>query len=265
MRRGFFICSSVLLALFFWGTCFAGNADEHFPFLGEVSRGPLNVRAGANANFEAVDKLEKGAEVVVLGRSYEWYKIQLPSSSDAFIRADYIEKHPANIGELTGDRVNLRARANSESSAVGQLRKGDLVKLIEQTNGWWKIQPPAGSFAWVHSDFVRFKSAEVPPQLQQKPLLLPEAAVVSGRTKGEGDSAQGAAVMVQGSLQSMLPAPQADVHYQILVDGRPVYYLHDAPHLENFDRAVVRVEGAAGPKSNSACPVLYLKKISLVL
>ena len=153
------------------GTTFICNsfADEHFPFLGEISHGPVNVRAGANTNFEAVDKLAKGAEVVVLAKNYEWYKVQLPLTASTFVRADYIKERGNSIGELTGDKVNLRVKANSESSPLGQLNKGDLVKLVEKTGEWWKIEPPAAGFAWIHADFVKVKSAEV-AQALRKPL-----------------------------------------------------------------------------------------------
>ena len=42
------ICSSVFLAFAFLTP---GYADEHFPFLAEVSKESVNVRAGPNTNF----------------------------------------------------------------------------------------------------------------------------------------------------------------------------------------------------------------------
>ena len=35
-----------------------GFADEHFPFLAEVSKESVNVRAGPNTNFEKIDKIQ---------------------------------------------------------------------------------------------------------------------------------------------------------------------------------------------------------------
>ena len=67
LNKIFTICSSVFLIFAFMAP---GFADEHFPFLAEVSKESVNVRAGPNTNFEKIDKLNKGAKVVVLGRSY---------------------------------------------------------------------------------------------------------------------------------------------------------------------------------------------------
>ena len=69
----FQICSSVLLLI---GLCALGYADEHFPFLAQVSKESVNIRAGANTNFEKLDKLNLGAEIVVLGKTFTWYKVQ---------------------------------------------------------------------------------------------------------------------------------------------------------------------------------------------
>jgi uncharacterized protein YgiM (DUF1202 family) len=234
-----------------------GFAAEHFPSVGEISRGPVNVRAGANTNFEAVDKLSAGTEVVVLGHSYEWYKIQLPLTAAAYLRADYIKEAGDGVGEMVGDKVNIRAKPSSDASMVGQMRKGELVKLLEKTNDWWKIEAPAGAYGWVHQDFLKLKSSEVPASLARKPLTVPAAAVPAKQTPSQ------VAVTVQGRVE---PVVGADAHYQIVVDGNPAYYLQDVPHLDRFNRALVRVEGTVTPAAKGAAhPVLHVKTISLVL
>ncbi|HLD88450.1 MAG TPA: SH3 domain-containing protein [Candidatus Omnitrophota bacterium] len=119
-----FFCSSVFLCLVFA----QGYADEHFPFLGEASKESVHIRAGANINFESLGKLNKGGQVVVTGRHYEWYKVQLPAAASAYVRADYVKDTGNTTGTIMTDKVNVRARSNSESSSLGQMNKGDLVK-----------------------------------------------------------------------------------------------------------------------------------------
>ncbi len=248
-----------------------GSADEHFPFLGEVSRGPVNVRAGANTNFEAVDKLSAGAPLVVIGRNYEWYQVQLSSSASAFIRADYIQVHDANAGEITGTRINVRAKPAAEASPLGQVNKGDLVRLIAKTNDWWKVEAPFGTSGWVHADFVKLKSKDVPAHLVQKPLAAQPVPQMIDVPKVETPAATLAAkapvlVAVEGRLERLAVYPSEGVQYQVLVNGVPVYYLKDAPRLERFERAIVRIEGtAADGTSTLLYPVLHIKKISFVL
>ena len=152
-----FFCSSLLALVL----STAGYADEHFPFLGEASKESVHVRAGANINFESLGKLSKGGQVVVTGRHYEWYKVELPVTASAYVRADYVKDMGNTAGTIIADKVNVRARANSESSSLGQMNKGDMVKLVEQVrlpdgqaNGWWKIEPPASAEGWVRADFI---------------------------------------------------------------------------------------------------------------
>ncbi|MBI3601624.1 MAG: SH3 domain-containing protein [Candidatus Omnitrophica bacterium] len=156
-----------------FGLCALGYADEHFPFLAQVSKASVNIRAGANMNFEKLDKINRGAEIVVWGRSFDWYKIQLPITAQAYIRADYLQIRQHLMAEITGDKVHIRARANSDSASLGQLKKGDLVKVIAQTNGWYQIEPPAEAVGWIYKDFLSVKSLTVEPSFIRGPLRLP--------------------------------------------------------------------------------------------
>lgn len=171
--------------------CTQGYADEHFPFLAQVNKESVNVRAGANANFEVLAKLKHSAEVVVLGKNFDWYKVQLPTTAKAYIRADYLKLHEDSFGELIGDKVNIRARANSDSSSLGQLKKGDYVKVIRQISGWWQIEPPAQAVGWIHEDLLVLTSSKVDPSLLKQPLhLLKEepktnASLITVETRGK--------------------------------------------------------------------------------
>src|SRR5208283_3713614 len=131
MTKHIIFCSLVFLIFAFIAS---GFADEHFPFLAQVIKESVNVRAGPNTNFEKIDKLNKGSRVVVLGRSYEWYKIQPLPTTKAYIRSDYLRVNAgSNVAEVIGDRVNVRASANSNAASLGELRKGILVKILQTT------------------------------------------------------------------------------------------------------------------------------------
>ncbi|MBF0511915.1 MAG: SH3 domain-containing protein, partial [Candidatus Omnitrophica bacterium] len=148
MIRHLIFCSSVFLAFAFMAE---GFADEHFPFLAQVVKESVNVRAGPNTNFEKIDKLTKGAEVVVLGRSYEWYKIQPLPTTKLYIRSDYLKiKEGQDIAIVMGDKVNVRAGASSTSSALGQVRQGTMVTVLEDNQGWARIGPVRSTVDWVH-------------------------------------------------------------------------------------------------------------------
>ena len=149
----------------------SGYAGEHFPFLAEVLKDSVNVRAGPNTNFEKVDKLNRQVVVVVLGRSWEWYKIQPLSTTKAYIRSDYLKLPEVGmIALVIGNKVNVRASPGSDSAPLGQVKKGTLVKVLEEAQGWCRIAPVAGTVAWVEQDFLKQTSSYVPASLFIQPV-----------------------------------------------------------------------------------------------
>ena len=50
----------------------------------------LNVRTGAGMNYEIIDKLSPGEEVVVVGVEGDWYQITVPEKH-GYVHSDYLE------------------------------------------------------------------------------------------------------------------------------------------------------------------------------
>jgi len=255
----YIFCSSVFLIFAFIAP---GYADEHFPFLAEVSKESVNVRAGPNTNFEKVDKLSKGAQVVVIGRSFEWYKIQPLASTKEYIRSDYLKIKNGNIGVVLGDNVNIRASANSNAASLGEVKQGALVKVEGQENGWSRLETVAGTGAWVHQDFLKEKSGDVPSS-----LLAPTVEWPANADREESIKIITSSISLQGTLEPLAQSPRADVHYEIVIDQKSVYYLQDIPQIANFANSVVEVEGDVVPdwQKKSMYPLVHIKKIALVL
>lgn len=264
MIKHILICSSAFLVIVL---TVQGYADEHFPFLAQVSKDSVNVRAGSNTNFEKIDKLSRGTKVVVTGRSYEWYKIQPLPTTKAYIRSDYLQiKEGGLVAAVLGDRVNVRSSPNSDAASLGQIKKGALVVVLEQVNGWCRLAPVAGTAAWIHHDFLQLISADVPASMFIKavewaPRAVPAAAVVSVPTIVPAD------VSLRGVVEPLGDAPGAEAHYALTLDGKAVYYLQDMPHIDFFAHTVVDVKGTVVLNPHKKCmyPLLHINKISLVL
>jgi len=237
-------------------------ADEHFPFLAVVSRESVNVRSGPNTNFEKVDKLNNGTQVIVLGHTYEWYKVQPTSTTKEYIRADYLKVDNASIGMVLGENVNVRSSANSNSSSLGEIKKGTLVKVDEMTNGWCRIEPVAGTVVWINQDFLKAISTDVPSS-----LLIPTIEKSTSYVQQEPVQVISSSISLRGTLEPLAQSPRDDVHYEIVIDSKSVYYLQDIPQITNFANAVVDVEGDIVPdwQKKSMYPLVHIKKIALVL
>ena len=185
MTKQFIICSSLILLI---AVAAPGFADEHFPFLAEVSKESVNVRAGPNTNFDKIDKLSKGTRVVVIGRSFEWFKVQPLASVKEYIRSDYLKLQTSgSFAVVLGNNVNVRSMPNSDATSLGQIKRDTVVKVLGEVPdtgkasaagnpGWSSLEPVAGTAVWVHQDFLKQISDQVPDSMILGPLTSPVTA-----------------------------------------------------------------------------------------
>ncbi len=230
---------------------FAQNQKENsFPFVGEITTDRVNIRAGANTNFEKVGILNKGDQVFVLEASYHWYKIKNPSSVENYVIKKYVNKIDEGEGEIVTDGVNVRARAGVENTAVAQLSKGTRVKILEEVKDWYRIEPPQESFGWISDQFVVFKSKDV--------------SSLEGQRKEEKAKTE-TSIVTQGLLQKIFS--NGDARYQLVVDGQSICSLKGVvPLLDQFVDHRVEVEGIMEPSTEGqSIPVLIVRRLQLVL
>ena len=60
------------------------------------------------------------------------------------------------LGEVTGDRVNVRSGQSANFERLCQLDKGDEVLVLEKEYSWYKIQLPASAKSYVHKKYVQY-------------------------------------------------------------------------------------------------------------
>ncbi len=148
---------------------------------GKVSVGTrLNVRSGPGTNYGIVGKANNGEVFQLLELSNGWYKVKLSNGAVGWVTSQYIVKTSENVGSgsnsgsnsgdkgnsgstnvegtkgkiRSGIRLNVRSGAGTSYSVVGKLNGGDVVKLLELKNGWYKVQMLSGSTGWVSGDYV---------------------------------------------------------------------------------------------------------------
>jgi hypothetical protein len=267
------IYRTIVLSLALCCLSLTGWTAERFPFLGEVTSDKVSIRAGYNVAFERLDIVPKGTNLVVLDKQYEWYKVQLPPSAKAYVRVDYVKLLNNKVGEITADRLNIRAGKGINYSPVGQLRKGTRVRLVSKFDDWFQIEPVEGLYGWISKDFLKLKSNTVPPldQLGLSPVGVGVESPVEQNQPAPAEKVQisGAPVVADGVIQTV-PADIVvkNVQYQFVTQDNAVYFLKADPALlKNFTHKVVRLEGEPVSDVSSLLPhpVLVIKKFNLVL
>lgn len=263
--------------------------QEIFPFLAEVNAEGVNVRAGQSANFERLCQLAKGDEVVVVGRNFSWYQIQMPPGTKVYISDKYVQLLNRQEGRIASDDVNVRAGAGIHHTILGELPAGARVRILQKTQEWYQIEAPSSIVGWVSDQLVTFKSRSVAAYQPAHPIVddpiaqenlppvpsyqekAPEQAsrpLLEFLSPVSGVDTKEAAVAVQGILEPLSNASTSPVQYQILVDGRPAYYVSGLKHIfDKFERRKVSVEGEIDARESAAYPhpVVLVSKIQLML
>lgn len=58
------------------------------------------------------------------------------------------------VGEILADRVYVRSGPGTSYYEIGQLGKGDIVNIVGQRGGWYRISPPTGTFCYLAKELV---------------------------------------------------------------------------------------------------------------
>ncbi len=132
---------------------------------GTTTASYLLVRSGAGTEYSIVSGLWKGTSVDILEEKDGWYRI-----SDGWISAQYVKTEGAatvtppvsttpNTGSTTGNAtvtaslLFIRKDPSTNYSAIGMLRKGERIQVLETSGNWLRI-----SSGWVYSAYVAMDS-----------------------------------------------------------------------------------------------------------
>lgn len=142
------------------------------PFTGEVNSANINVRCDSTSGSEIICQAKKGARVEVISESYGWFKIRLPKQAPSYVKKDFFEC--VNYESIPGssfraavedgkrcisakaakDRINIRLKANEKSPILGQVNEKEVVNIVKDSDGWYRIEPIQNSFGWINKKFV---------------------------------------------------------------------------------------------------------------
>lgn len=138
---------------------------------GTVTASKLNVRSGPGTNYDSIHTLWQGNVVTVIEGSNGWYKIQLSNGKTGWVSGSYLQvsssgtpvKDLSTTGTVTASKLNLRSGPGTNYSITHTLWQGNSVKIIGESNGWYKIQLSNGNTGWVSSAYIKIGSSVATP------------------------------------------------------------------------------------------------------
>ncbi|MBF0521567.1 MAG: SH3 domain-containing protein [Candidatus Omnitrophica bacterium] len=255
---------------------------EAFPFLAQAVKDKVNVRAGENVNFEKLCQISPTDKVLVVGKNYAWYKIELPTSCPIYISKKYIRECDAHLGEVLAKDVNLRAKPNINASVLGRVTLGDKIYILEESADWYKIEPTQKTYGWVSEDMLTFQSQNVSSYKDNKQLpqkIREYEAQKSSNTPLAKETQeshltvqkkeeQETFIKTEGILEKRMTAEADPIQYLISENHVPAYFVEGPQDIiREFVNHRVTVEGMVNfkLKEQYPYPVLTIKRIQFVL
>ncbi|MBI5994711.1 SH3 domain-containing protein [Clostridium perfringens] len=137
--------------------------------VGLISANQLNVRTSPNENGQVIGTLYKNNNVNVLDKSIDgWYKIDF-NGRRAYVSSKYVnlisyknnevktevKKYPIEgIGKVNiNTALNVRQASTTNSRIIGSLKGGEKVNIINESNGFYKIEFN-NSYGYVYSKYI---------------------------------------------------------------------------------------------------------------
>lgn len=134
---------------------------------GIINTSALNIRSGPSTEHSRIDKAYQGNIVDILEKSNGWYKVKLSNGVVGWGSSQYItingqqyEPQASNPqqnkrGKVTASpRLNIRSGAGTDYSIVGKSNYGEVVDILEKSNGWYKVKLSNGVVGWGSSQYI---------------------------------------------------------------------------------------------------------------
>lgn len=118
-----------------------------------TERDPLLIRETPNGN--RISSIPKAAEVEILERGSEWYKVKYQGVT-GYSAAKYISVlgERSYVAECTGDGVRVRETPEMGDNVIRSLNKGNLFNVLGASGDWMHIIVE-GKEGYIHSDYVK--------------------------------------------------------------------------------------------------------------
>lgn len=123
---------------------------------GIVTGNNLNLRVSPSTSASVISQLPKDTQVEVLETGDGWYKISIWGST-GWVSAQFLsvtDSSGRETGTISGNSVNVRTGPSTANDIIMAVVSGEKVSILEESNGWYKVEFTSGVVGWVRNDFV---------------------------------------------------------------------------------------------------------------
>ncbi|MDD4954368.1 MAG: SH3 domain-containing protein [Candidatus Omnitrophica bacterium] len=230
-------------------------------FRGNVKTDSINIRTDSSVNSEVICKVNKSETLEVLAELYDWYKVRLPTFAPSYVKKDLVLLNPDNTAVVVKNNVNIRLRPDTSSRILGRVNKNEPVRVLEEKEGWYKIEPVKDSFGWIHKNFVARIEEQKAAALEPVQATEDKIAVTQQNKAQVADDKK---ITLEGVIRPKV-FKRIATHKLITKDNQLYLLKGDREYLSSFTHSNVRVTAKpADTDTAGKVPVLEVEKIEAI-
>ena len=127
-----------------------------------------------------------GDKFKVIATQGEWVRVALEDGEEGWLPARYVDI-TESTGYITGEKVNLRKKANTDSDIIEELEIGSTVKVLEANEDWMKVKKGEKE-GYVRAFYI---SEEAPViELENITVSTPSSTTTNTNTSSSNSSVQ---------------------------------------------------------------------------
>jgi SH3-like domain-containing protein/tetratricopeptide (TPR) repeat protein len=166
----------LILTVLYFGYLFTGSALAQLrhgdPAVRVVNTDAVNMRSEPRvAPNTLIIKIKGGTLMKRLGKRNGWYQVLLPDGREGWLSGRYVEEVEArDLLEVSKATVNVRSSPSTASRKVSMAKRGDMLPLVRERNGWSQAILSNGNRGWVRNDMVirhPLSPPDVPKEIPQ--------------------------------------------------------------------------------------------------
>jgi uncharacterized protein YgiM (DUF1202 family) len=141
------------------------SGDDNLAFA-QVSN-YVNIRDKAGEDGKIIGKLYNNSAASIIGEEKDWYQV-ISGSVTGYIKGEYLitGEEAKNIAKQLGERIaivntttlKVRKEASEDSEVLTLIPLGDDYRVLEELDGWVKIEYESGAYGYVSSDYVKVQT-----------------------------------------------------------------------------------------------------------
>lgn len=152
-----------------------------------VTGGTVNVRGGPDTVSAIVTKVHQNEQYSVADKRGDWFKISANGVSGWIagwlVKTESIPDQVVSQAVVKTTGLNVRSGPGTTYNVVKQVKAGDVLEIISNSNNWYKVKLSDGKTGWVAGWLVSINKTVVTQTPAQQPAKPPPAATTPQQTQ----------------------------------------------------------------------------------